>query len=301
MQPLQHGSAKGMIWPAKPPLREADCRRAHITRHVIQGASHIRRLDGIDPVQRPQRVEAHTPIRCTLRQLRERRNHRPRPAFDEQTLRVVAPPAVRMRERRYELRWRRARQCRECSLGPRGLTPHRLVHHAIDPAQPDRLFQLALENLIAKVFRHRQTVFENSAIHVHDVQGAVGRIGEIDGAEALVGRGQELTPFVRLARSQRRAVVAQDDAAHHIGGRLRHEDISVEIRRQPIAAVHHRSADGREPGERPVGTQDAELIGAVGRGRGSDRPDGVQLGVVVRETFVAPARAEQIRIAGEID
>ena len=120
-------------------------------------------------------------------------------------------------------------------------------------------------------------MLEDPAIHVDDVERAVGRIGQIHGPEALVGRGQELPLVVRLSRAQRASVVAQDDAADEIGGRLGDEDISVEIRRQPIAAVHERRADGRELGQRAVGAIDAGLIRAVGARVRAHGPDDVQL------------------------
>ena len=158
------------------------------------------------------------------------------------------------------------------------------------------------EDVVAQIDRQGQPVLDDPAIHVDDVERAVGRVGEKDRPETLVGRGEELAAFVRLARPQRRAVVGQDDAADEVGGRLGDEDVPVQIGRQPIAAIDERGADGREPRQRAVGAIDAGLIGAVGSRVRAHRPDDVQArGLSVgAQPFVAAARAQQIRVAREI-
>ena len=90
-----------------------------------------------------------------------------------------------------------------------------------------------------------------AAIHVRDVQRAVGRIGEVDGAEALVGRREEFSALSYAFRA--RSVVPSSltmIAADEVGGRLRDEHVAIELRRQPVAAIHQRRADGGEPRQR---------------------------------------------------
>ncbi len=105
---------------------------------------------------------------------------------------------------------------------------------------------------------------------------------------------------VRLPGAQRRAVVAQNDAAHEVGAGLRNEDVSVELRRQPVAAIDHRRADRCEAGERAVRAVDACLVGTVGAGIRAHGPHGVQLVRIGRQPLVAPARAQQVRVAREV-
>ena len=93
------------------------------------------------------------------------------------------------------------------------------------------------DDLVAQVFRDVAAVLNDAAVHVHDVQRAVGRRRQIHRPEALVGRREELARSYAFARAQRRAVVADDDAADQFAGRLGDEDVAVQIRRQPIAAI----------------------------------------------------------------
>ena len=72
------------------------------------------------PGQRPQRVELRAPVRRRSRERFERRADRCVTTLDQQALRRVAPPAVRMRQRRHELlrRGLRQRGLRAASVGP---------------------------------------------------------------------------------------------------------------------------------------------------------------------------------------
>ena len=63
-----------------------------------------RRLDCVDAVERPQRVQPRPPVWRALGLFLQRRNADAIAALDEQLLRRVAPPAVRMREPLDELR-----------------------------------------------------------------------------------------------------------------------------------------------------------------------------------------------------
>ena len=128
-----------------------------------------------------------------------------------------------------------------------------------------------------------------AAVHVDDVQRAVGRRGQVHRPEPLVGRGDELAALVGLLAAQRRAVVGHDDAADQVAGRLGDEHVAVAV--PPAAGRRDRpSARPRgERGERPVGAQDAVLIAAVDAGRRPRRPHGVEVAGI--ERFVAAARS----------
>ena len=61
--------------------------------------------------------------------------------------------------------------------GTRGVARRRLVHHAVDAAESGAAIEAALEDLIAQVFGDRDAVLDDAAVHVGDVQRAVGRTG----------------------------------------------------------------------------------------------------------------------------
>ncbi len=82
--------------------------------------------------------------------------------------------------------------------------PRRLVHHAPDAAVPDRLFELARHDLIAQVLGDVTAVLDDAAIHVDNVERAVGRGRQVDRTEALVGGREEFAALVGLLPAQRR-------------------------------------------------------------------------------------------------
>ena len=143
-------------------------------------------------------------------------------------------------------------------------------------------------------------MLDDPAIHVGDVHRSVGRIRDEDWTEAFVGGGQELAAGIRFARGHAPAVVFDDQARHQVGGGLGDEHVSVDVRRQTIAAIDERPADRGELGERPVGAVDAGLIGAVGPGIRTHRPDDVEVFVAGGEAFVAPAGPHQVRVTGVV-
>ncbi len=85
----------------------------------------------------------------------------------------------------------------------------RLVHHAIDAAEPGRQLEIALFDLIAEIFGDVAPLLNDAAVHVDDIERAVRGVAQIDGAEPLVGGREEVGFRVRLTRLHRRAVVVQ--------------------------------------------------------------------------------------------
>ncbi len=236
-------------------------------------------------------MEARPRIRRGRGERAQRRHGRRVGALDEQPLRRVAPPAVWMGQRRDQIGGRRLRQLRGRTAS------RRLVHHTVDAPESGGLLEPARENLIAQILRDVVAVLNDAPIEIHDVERPVGRAGEIDGPEPLVGGRQELRLVVRPARLKRRAVVLHDDPAHEVARRLGDEDVAVELGGQPVSPVDHWRADGRVGGERPVGAEDTALIAAVHAARRPHRPDRVDLPVVALERLVAAARPKQTRIA----
>ena len=83
--------------------------------------------------------------------------------------------------------------------------------------RPDRLFELSREDLIAQILGDVAAVLDDAAIHVDDVERAVGRRRQVHGPETLVGRGDEFAAFGRpfVPRSVV-PVVGDDDPADEI-------------------------------------------------------------------------------------
>ena len=174
------------------------------------------------------------------------------------------------------------------------------MHHAVDPAQPVRLLQLAVDDVIAQIFGDVGALLDDAAVHVDDVERAVGRVGEPHRPEALVRGGEELPFLVGLPCPQSPSVILDHDPADQVGGRIDDEHVAVQLRGQTVAAVDLRPADRREAVERAIGAIDAELIRAVGARIGPHRPDDVDLVGFVAQGFVAAAGTDECRVAQKI-
>ena len=91
-----------------------------------------------------------------------------------------------------------------------GLRPRRvrLVHDAIDAAVAGRVHELVPQDVIPEVLGHEDPVLNHPAIHVDDVERAVGRRREVHRTKPLVGRCEEFarprTPCAPSAPSRRR-------------------------------------------------------------------------------------------------
>ena len=119
-------------------------------------------------------------------------------------------------------------------------------------------------------------MFDQPPIHVDDVKGAVGSVGERDRAEALVGRGDELGAWVRLGRAQRRAVIPQRDPADKVRSGIGDEHVAVQFVWEAVAAIDDGAADGGVSGQGAISRSDARLIAAVQTRCRPHRPDGIQ-------------------------
>ena len=183
----------------QPGLRQPHGRRAHVARRVVECGEHELWLQLVHPVERPERVEAGPHVGRTGGQLGQRRNDRDVLALDEEALRCIAAPSVRVRQRLDE----RRRCCRRqrrllVALG-------RIVDDAIDSSPRDRLLEPVRHDVIAQVFGDESPVLDDAAVHVDEIQRPVRRIREEHGAKSLVGRREELRSLVGLLRLQRRS------------------------------------------------------------------------------------------------
>ena len=88
----------------EPSFRDANSRHTDIARGILQCRCDCFRLNGIETVKRPERVKPGSPVGGSGSQFHEIRNDTARPTLDEQPLRRVSPPPVRVRQRVDELR-----------------------------------------------------------------------------------------------------------------------------------------------------------------------------------------------------
>ena len=82
----------------------------------------------------------------------------------------------------------------------------------------------------------RERVLDRLAVHVEDQQRAVGRVGEVDRPEPVVGRGQELDLRVGPRREVTRAVDRQDLAV---------DEVAADVADEGVAAVFRRDRPSR--------------------------------------------------------
>ena len=195
-----------------PPALPARCRRS--ARSTVAASS------APSPSSVHERVQPRPRIAGAGGQRGQRRRDRAIAALDEQPLRGVAPPAVRMLEHRDQIgrRLRRERRTRPAS--------RRLVHDAIDAPEPGRLDQAAGADLVLQVLRLVLPVLDHAAVHVGDVERAVRRRQQVHRPEPLVGRGEELAARMRVGRGEP-AVGAflQGVASHQVAGGLGDEHV----------------------------------------------------------------------------
>jgi hypothetical protein len=76
------------------------------------------------------------------------------------------------------------------------------VHDTINPPEPGGLFQLVPDDVIAEVFGDVGALLDDPAVHIGNVERAVGGIGQPYRTEALVGGGQELAALISLPDAQ---------------------------------------------------------------------------------------------------
>ena len=189
---------------------------AHVARRILSAFVTRSRFDAVEAVERPQRVQARprSPARCSA-------------SFTSAGATDLSP---RSTSSRCAVSRRQPFGCDSASTSCAGDAAANgfACRAGSSRARRDRCGRdpTGASSLREMMWSRRYTVVDArcwmiAAIHVDDVQRAVGRVGQIDRPEALVGRREELGVVVRLARPQRRAVVADDDAARPDSPRAR--------------------------------------------------------------------------------
>src|SRR4029453_9775253 len=101
----------------------------------------------------------------------------------EELLCGLAPPRVRVVEVFHPLRAREPPDLGHAGRGPVGR------HDTVDAAEVGRSFELGRFDLLAQVRRNQAVMLDDAAVHVADVERAIGTGREVYRTEALVRRG----------------------------------------------------------------------------------------------------------------
>ena len=140
-----------------------------------------------------------------------------------------------------------------------------------DPIDPPALLPGFEVEQRAALLRDVLRMVDDLAIHVDDVERAVGTVGREDRPEPGVARGEEVAPGPRRLRGERHAVRRHRLPLDQVLRRLADEDAAAMPGRQRITAMDVHTA---RRGERP-GVWRAHQAGNERRGRrvAADRPD----------------------------
>ena len=76
------------------------------------------------------------------------------------------------------------------------------VDDPIDASQTDRGVEVAGFDFVEEMAGHVEPVLDDAAVHVDDVEVAVGTVAEVNGAKSFVGGGEKLRAVGGLSRSR---------------------------------------------------------------------------------------------------
>ena len=251
-------------------LREAQACDPHLRVRGLQRVQDEFVIERAETVERPQRMQARTGIGSVgTREFCERGHDGDIAPQDEELLGGVAPPAIGVGQVLDPL----GRRLVEHARLRAGLEI--LVTQAIDPAPPNLLLQIVGLDLFTQVraFAGPIGLLDDAAIHVDDVESAIGRGDHIDGAEEGIGRADEFAVLIFVGVGQAGDAILDLDqrAADETADGLGEQQISAQLDRQAVAAEDVLTAGG---GEMVEGVVRAQLAGAALRVRHSgDRPD----------------------------
>ena len=89
-------------------------------------------------------------------------------------------------------------------------------------------------------------MLDHGTVHVDDIQGTIGAVGEIDGAKPFIAGCQKLNFLTARSRREGCAIGLQHIAVYHIAGRFAGETIAAKLLGQQIAAINRHAAGGGE-------------------------------------------------------
>ena len=177
---------------------------------------------------------------------------------DEELLRRVAPPAVRMTEMPDQLRRRLVVHARRDAVAAQRVRSVRLdavVDQPPDAALVNDLVEVVLLDARAQVGAGAGEVpdLDDAVIHVRDVHGAVGGSRDIDGTEQRVERLDELVVRIRVVQVGEAFLLVRTDAADDAADRLAVQIIADEILRQAVAPIDVVAGAAGDAFERAIG------------------------------------------------
>ena len=223
-------------------LAGANGLRPHHGIGVVQHLARQRRVEAAQPLERPQRVNAG-----------ERRSSSARTsassagATDWSCFRTSSCCAVSrhqpfaMRQVPHQLRGAFLQHAR-----PGAVRRHAVVGQPPDAPMAEHFVQLVLLDLLPEVgaFLGPRRPFDHAAIHVGDVDRAVGRVRDADRAEQRVERADELAPRVHVAKLRQAFGLHRPQPPHRPRHRLAVQVVAEQIRRQPVTAIDRVSRRG---------------------------------------------------------
>ena len=80
-------------------------------------------------------------------------------------------------------------------------------------------------------------MLDQLAVHVNDVEGAIGAGGQVDRTKCRIGRGQELSALFDSAGDEGHAGGFQNAAMHQVRQGLADEGVPVIRGREQVAAI----------------------------------------------------------------
>ena len=115
-----------------------------------------------------------------------------------------------------------------------------------EPINPSAVVAALQVEVGLDVVRDRVGMLDRLAVHVDDVERSVGRVHEIDGAEPVVGRGDELGVLVGAPRGHEHAVTRERLAVHQVAADVADERVPPECRRIGVSPIDRDAGRGGE-------------------------------------------------------
>ena len=143
---------------------------------------------------------------------------------------------------------------------------------APDASEREGLIEATLHDLLAQVGGQRDAVLDDAAVEIDDIERAVGAREQVDRAETLVGRSQELRLVVVRRAHEGAAFGLHHVAFDEVASGLAHERVAVGISWEEVGAVDPRCAGGGELLELEL-AEHLRAVAAVDTRIDADRPD----------------------------